>query len=481
MPEPQRLHEIYIRQNTPTWLRNHARAMFRPEECIPSFDDFSNDESDLEWSEYEDLLFLPVLAHFLSQVPRFSGPPLVVLTLQLNERARLFPDLLNLLREQKMSLPCDHLVGVSLDLEDVPDINAYTTEAAQRAERIAAIFQQDFSTPEKTAMIGAKLTDQEAVDVFLYSLIETENAFNLPRPAWAIQQAQKAMEEVDSLWNNGLPDAQGQRTSSEHYEPKSPSGNEPAEYMFMILTEKSSGENAELLRTNMNDGTSSMRVAGKWGEFVPGDYWKQNYDFHALNATPQQRAHILDLFDSQEHRSTDLSDYFLVPGKPRKIETLTNQDLENYLNAEVIFADCNGIECRTAPVGAQKQVWSSFDLALGSDVGEIWVFRADVLLPQASNQRDDDVTLAFFADEISRFGLIPQSVQVKTFQDKIVPAVMVPVPRNKLSKNLATEIVITAIMTGRLGIYHFAGTQMTTYTSSAIGYTGKRSFQIVMA
>lgn len=481
MPAPKRLHEIFVYEKSPAWLRAHDTSMFRPQVSIPSFEEFISGERALEWSEYEDLLFMAVLGHFLSQIPKFGGPKLIELTRQISQRARLFPDLLNLLREQNMVLPCDHLVGVSLDKEDVPDINAWTTEAAQRAERVAAIFNEDMSTLPKTEIVAAKLTDEEVVDIYLYSILESENVVNLPRPTWAIEQAERAMKHVDDLWNEGRPDGQPAPSQPDNYVPRESGVPEPVEYVFMILTQKSTGKNAELVRFNLTEFTNEMRVAGKWGEFIRDDYWNENYDFHAVSATPQHRTHLIEIFDSQQHIDTDLSEFFIVPGQPRKVAKLTEKDLEDYLNAEVLFTDVNGIQCSTARVGQQKQVWPSFGQALGPGIGEVWVFRADVLLPQASGQSDDDVTLQFFADEMTAFGLEPRQAHVTSPAGKAVPAILVPVPRQKVSKDLATDIALSAIMTGRLGIYQFVDMQMTVFTSSAVGYTRKRSFQIVMA
>ena len=481
MPAPKRLHEIFVYEKTPAWIRGHDTAMFRPRDFIPSFEEFNRGDSNFEWSEYEDLLFMAILGHFLSQIPKFSGPKLIELSRQVSVRARLFPDLLNLLREKNMTLPCDHLVGVSLDGEDVPDINAWTTEAAQRAERVARLFGEDMSTLEKTANVAAKLTDEEAVDIYLYSILEGEEAFNLPRPTWAIEQAQLAIAHVDAQWNEGRPDGQQPQNQSENYVPRESGVSAPTEYVFMILTMKSTGENAELVRTNLTDYSNEMRVDRQWKKFIRDDHWNENFDFHAVSATPQQRTHLIEIFDSQEYRNVDLSEFFLVPGQPRKIAKLTEKDLEDYLNAEVLFTDVNGIQCTTARVGQQKQVWPSFGQALGPGIAEVWVFRADVLLPQGSSQSDDDVTLQFFADEMTAFGLEPRQAHVTSPAGKAVPAILVPVPRQKVSKDLATDIALSAIMTGRLGIYQFVDMQMTAFTSSAIGYTGKRSFQIVMA
>lgn len=481
MSEPRRLHDIFIYEITPDWLQSHFGAMNRPEETIPSFEKFISGELDLEWSEYEDILFMGVLGHFLSQIPHFGGPKLIELSRQIHERARLFPNLLNLLHEKNMALPCDHLVGVSLDMEDVPDINAYTTEAAQRADRVAAIFKEDMSTLQKTTLVAAKLTDEEVVDIFLYSILESEGVFNLPRPSWAIEQAQLAMAHVDALWNEGRPNFQLTQSQPDNYIPRVSGVESPAEYVFMILSKKLTGENAELVRVNLDNFLNEIRVDGQWKEFIRHSFWNENYDFHAVSATPQQRQRLIGIFDAQQQRDVDLSEFFLVPGEPQKVEKLTEQDLENYLQSDVVFSDVNGVQCTTARVGRQKQVWPSFGHALGPEIGEVWVFRADVLLPQAHNQVDDDETLEFFADEMTAFGLEPRQVQVKTTDGKLVPAILVPVPREKIHKDLATDITVSAIMSGRVGIYHFAGAQMRVFTSGVIGYKGERNYQIVLA
>lgn len=481
MAAPQRLHEIFVYESSPDWLRAHFGAMYRPEENIPSFEKFISGELDLEWSEYEDMLFMAVLGHFLSQIPRFGGPKLIELSRQITERARLFPDLLNLLTEKNMALPCNHLVGVSLDMEDVPDINAYTTEAAKRADRVAAIFAEDMSTLQKTTLVAAKLTDEEVVDVFLYSILEMEGIFNLPRPVWAIEQAQLAMAHVDNDWNQGRPNIQQPQSQPDNYVPRVSGVQSPAEYVYMILSKKISGENAELVRVNLENFLNEIRVDGQWKEFVRHSFWNENYDFHAVSATPQQRTRLISIFDAQQQRDVDLTEFILVPGQPQKVEKLTDRDLEDYLNSDVLFTDANGIQCATARVGKHKQVWPSFAQALGTEIGEVWVFRADVLLPQAHSQVDDDETLRFFADEMTAFGLEPRQAQVKSTDGELVPAILVPVPRGKIHKDLATDITVSAIMTGRVGIYHFVGTQMRVFTSGAIGYNGKRSYQIVLS
>ena len=481
MAAPQRLHEIFVYESSPDWLRAHFGAMYRPEENIPSFEKFISGELDIEWSEYEDMLFMAVLGHFLSQIPRFGGPKLIELSRQITERARLFPDLLNLLTEKNMALPCNHLVGVSLDMEDVPDINAYTTEAAQRADRVASIFKEDMSTLQKTTLVAAKLTDEEVVDIYLYSILESEGIFNLPRPSWAIEQAQLAMAHVDAQWNEGRPNIQPTQRQQDNSVPRVSGVESPAEYVFMILSKKMTGEYAELVRVNLENFLNEIRVDGQWKEFVRHSFWNENYDFHAVSATPQQRQRLIGIFDSQQQRDVDLSEFLLVPGQPPKVEKLTDSDLENYLHGEVLFTDVNGIQCTTARVGKQKQVWPSLGQALGTEIGEVWVFRADVLLPQAHSQVEDDVTLQFFADEMKAFGLEPRQAQVKSTDGTIVPAILVPVPRGKVHRDLAADITVSAIMTGRVGIYQFVGTQMRVFTSGVIGYNGKRSYQIVFA
>jgi hypothetical protein len=100
MTSPSRLHTIYLREETPFWIKSHAVAVFKPQDAIPSFQKFNDGYTDYEWSEYEDLLFLPLLAHFLSEIPRFGGPKLLSMTKDIEKRAGLMSDIENFLRQK---------------------------------------------------------------------------------------------------------------------------------------------------------------------------------------------------------------------------------------------------------------------------------------------------------------------------------------------------------------------------------------------
>ena len=481
MTEPQRLHEIHIRVDTQSWIRKHIAAAFKPQDVIPSFEQFNNGESEFETSEYEDLLFLPLLAYYLAEFTYLGGPIAITLSEEMKIRTRRARDMQKFHDEGLVFFPCNHLVGLGLDLEDVPDIIAYTLEAAERAERVQQILSQPHPSLEASKLIGSQLSDQEVVDVYIFNLLKREGISSLPRPAWVIEQAEKVMSEVDANWNNGFPAGQSTNTDTTFVEPRELTTPEPEVFVYNVLTDKQTGDYCELIRISLLSRTTFIRSDSSWQEISLGPNLKEEFDVQQVIATPQQRMLLLDFFDSDSDSTIDISVFLRQPGQTAQAPELSVEDLNKVLRAEVIFTDAFGVLCTTSPVGELKPAWPSLESALDKDLGEVWVYRADTILPFESNLCDDDVAYQFFADRMHEVGLQTKEVQVKTTDNEVVPALMIIVEKHQVSHQISTDIMMTLIITGRLGLYHLVGQQLSLETSGAINYQGNRPFQIAMA
>lgn len=303
-------HEIYLYSNSRDWIRHNAGAIFRPAEFIPAFEEFKNGllPNEMDDDEYEDLVFLPILAHFLSRLPEFRGPKLVVLALEMRRRCDEADIALDSAAALGLFPACQHRVGLALDGEDVKSKAELLNSAIQRARRVGEIFSWDYSTAPRTDEIARNLTHQELVDIYIYSILEEEGLPEIPLATWPLDQAQKALDYVDRLWT-GEPMTYGQVI------------NGIPEFMYnpvfvgsiddnplYLLTDKETGKPTEL---SCDNGIAHyMLIGNRWGAMPNLEYFQDKYTFNLVKKHPALRYELIHKWDDGLREELDL-EYFL--------------------------------------------------------------------------------------------------------------------------------------------------------------------------
>ena len=328
-------YEVSVQEDSELWIRENSGAIFAPSEVIPSFEEFKNGltATSLEDYDYEDLLFLPLIGHYLSKIPEFRGPKLVLLSNELRRRAAEVTRQLDETGTTLNPAASSHRVGVELEGDSVRSTDQLLSIARERASRVAYILKSDLSTPEITAAVGNTLSDQEAVDIYIYSLIAHEDYAQIPISSWPLQQAEKALD-YQKKSRAGEPLTYGLVIDGIAEFIYNPSFNGSTDdYPLFLLTDKNTGKPTELCCDN---GIHIYMRMGQWAAMPNLEYFESHFDFRAVKNNPVIRYELISKWDRMERDELDL-DYFLEPVPEEKNspprtwqDPLTQEQIEQF-------------------------------------------------------------------------------------------------------------------------------------------------------
>lgn len=454
-------NQIWLSSESSGWIVSNLKYVFHPN-LIPSFEDFESGATSFSETEYEDLLFIPVLGHFFTEISLPPTPLLLSFQFAFEDRVLKSQELLDSAALENSYPLCTHIIGVDL-VEDFTDANDVLVEAMRRAERVAQIFSLSKNQQVHQELIQS-MSDEEFVDVFLYSKIagvHSEFAFpEIPRPVSTIDLIRQKIQLVDDSWNSGEPN-------------QLETHDLISNYTTCVLFEESSKEPKHLVQ--LFPTGRKIRRDKSWIDLPLDEEWSNQWTWRTIVTSHIDL--VVSGFDFDPN-NFQAPQSVLLPETP--LFNSNPQGLIPFINSEIIFTDKNGVLCCTANYGEKKQLWPDLSSALGLKIHEAWVLRFDDLGRDANRP-----ALSTYQDQLSLLELDNYTVMEcwvrMVGSSEHIPAFFIPISTREVSDTVSGDMTIAAMQTGQQGVYRLKGDIQEVVFGTNVNFKGSRRFNIGFA